>query len=119
MRVTIHQPDFIPWYGFFERWAKADVLILLDDVQFLRRGWHHRDKIKSPNGTSWLTVPVVKSGRFSQLIKDVEILGTGNWAHRHLERIRYAYRNAPSFEVGFGKVNEVYLNLYIHTVYLL
>lgn len=60
--VTIHQPDFLPWRGFFDRWGKSDLYIVLDDVQFLRRGWHHRDKIKTKDGVKWLTVPVKKKG---------------------------------------------------------
>ena len=44
--TVIHQPDFFPYLGFFHRLVKADLFIIFDHVQFVRRGWHNRDKIK-------------------------------------------------------------------------
>jgi hypothetical protein len=106
--VTIHQPDFLPWLGFFDRWAKSDLYIILDDVQFLRRGWHHRDKIKTPQGVIWLTVPTRKKGRFDQQIKTVEIAQSGDWRRKHLETIRMAYKKAPNFSRIFPQLEEIY-----------
>ena len=71
--IVIHQPDLIPWIGFFDRLIKSDIFVVLDNVQYIRRGWHHRDKIKTASGSTWLTVPVKKKGRYEQLINEVEI----------------------------------------------
>ena len=106
--VTIHQPDFMPWLGFFDRWAKSDLYVVLDDVQFLRRGWHHRDKIKTPHGAVWLTVPVKNKGRFEQQIREVEIDNDSNWRRKHLRTIQSAYFKAPNFENLFPKIEVVY-----------
>ena len=81
--VCIHQPDFLPWLGFFDRLTQSDVFVVLDNVQFLRRGWHHRDKIKASNGEMWLTVPVKKSGRYEQLINQTEIENSTHWQDQH------------------------------------
>ncbi len=108
MIVTIHQPDFLPWLGFFDRWQKSDLYIILDGVQFLRRGWHHRDKIKTREGAMWLTVPVVKKGQYHQLFRDVNIDNDTNWRDKHLKTIELNYKKAPNFELCFEKIREIY-----------
>lgn len=107
MQVTIHQPDFLPWIGFFERWDEADLYMVLDDVQFLRRGWHHRDCIKTAQGPQWLTVPVKSKGRYDQAIREVEIDGD-NWRRKHLKAVELAYRKAPYFDAVFSGLRAVY-----------
>lgn len=108
MIVTIHQPDFLPWLGFFDRWAESDLYVVLDDVQFLRRAWHHRDKIKTVNGPRWLTVPICKKGKYCQLIRNVKIDNTGPWQRNHLRTIEFNYKNAPNFDYCFEKLQAVY-----------
>ncbi len=107
MRVTIHQPDFMPWLGFFDRWRTSDVYIVLDDVQFLRRGWHHRDKIKTTAGPAWLTVPVRQKGRYEQPIREV-LLDGDTWKRKHLAAIRAAYGRAPRFGAVFTELEALY-----------
>jgi hypothetical protein len=106
--VTIHQPDFAPWLGFFDRWAASDLFVVLDDVQFLRRGWHHRDRIKTANGVRWLTVPVRKKERFDQPINEAKIDNGENWRDKHLKTIAAAYGKAPRFCELFARLEEVY-----------
>lgn len=108
MVVTIHQPDFLPWLGFFDRWQKSDTYIVLDDVQFLRRGWHHRDKIKTKNGVQWLTVPVLKKSRYHQTIKEVKINNEENWRYKHLKTIQASYGKTPNFDLVYSKLSEIY-----------
>lgn len=108
MVVTIHQPDFLPWLGFFDRWVKSDLYIVLDDVQFLRRGWHNRDKIKTKDGVKWLTVPVVRKGRGDQIIRDVKIDYGSNWHQKHLGTIEANYKKAPHFDACFETVCQIY-----------
>ena len=57
-KVCIHQLDFAPHMAFFDRLRDVDLFVVLDDAQFLRRGWQHRDRIKTPRGPAWLSVPV-------------------------------------------------------------
>ena len=106
--VTIHQPDFAPWLGFFDRWAASGLYVVLDDVQFLRRGWHHRDRIKTPHGVQWLTVPVKKKGRFEQPINETEIDNGADWRDKHLKTIGAAYGKAPRFSSLFPLLEQIY-----------
>jgi len=106
--VCIHQPDFAPWLGFFDRLRRCDIFIVLDNVQFLRRGWHHRDRIRTAEGERWLTVPVHKRGRQGQPINRVEIDELTDWRRQHLETLRHAYARAPCFEPHFSAVSEIY-----------
>jgi hypothetical protein len=105
--VTIHQPDFLPWLGFFDRWLKSDLYIVLDDVQFIRRGWYHRDNIKTALGVKWLSVPVIKKGRYYQLIKDVEINNCENWRSKHLNTLHASYGRAPCFEPVYHSIKKI------------
>ncbi len=107
--ITIHQPDFCPWLGFFDRWAKSDLFIILDDVQFLRRGWHHRDRIITAHGIQWLTVPVIKKGRYEQRIMDVVIDNQSTWHKKHIKTISAAYKKAPFFTYVFNNLCKVYM----------
>ncbi|MFZ6028212.1 MAG: WbqC family protein [Chloroflexota bacterium] len=108
MIVTIHQPDFAPWLGFFDRWQKSDLFIVLDDVQFLRRGWHHRDRVKTAAGPRWLTVPVKKKGRFVQRINETEIDNAIDWRTKHLDTIAAAYGKTPGFRTVFPLLARTY-----------
>ncbi len=108
MVITIHQPDFLPWLGFFDRWSKSDLYIILDDVQFLRKGWHNRDKIKTAKGAQWLTLPIVKKGRYDQLICDVEINNDENWQRKHLGLIKTSYSKASNFKLVFSIIEKIY-----------
>ena len=78
-KVFIHQPDFIPWLGYFKKLYLCDEFIILDDVQFNRRGFTHRDKILTSDGPSWLTIPIKKKGNFKTNINQVLIDNSTNW----------------------------------------
>lgn len=106
--VTIHQPDFIPWIGFFRRWKKSDLYIILDDVQFLRRGWHHRDKIRTKQGEQWLSLPISKKGKYEQKISDVFLDQSSNWRIKHLKTIELNYKKAAGFNQYFPIIQSIY-----------
>ena len=108
MVVTIHQPDFAPWLGFFHRWAESDLYVVLDDVQFIRRGWHHRDKIKTVAGPQWLTVPILKKGKYKQKINQTLIDNSQDWQSKHLSTITRAYSKCPGFPLLFPELENVY-----------
>ena len=61
MRLTIHQPEFAPWLGFFHKVSLADALVILDDVQFRKNYFHNRNRVRTPEGWNWVTVPVEKA----------------------------------------------------------
>ncbi|MGC2821293.1 MAG: WbqC family protein, partial [Candidatus Sulfotelmatobacter sp.] len=63
MKVAISQPSYLPWSGFFDLVDQVDQFVLLDDAQFVKQSWHQRNRIKSPSGLLWLTVPVIFRGR--------------------------------------------------------
>ena len=107
-RVCIHQPDFLPWLGFFQRLNSCDIFIVLDTVQFIRRGWQHRDKIKTAAGAAWLTVPVHKKGRYDQLIRDVEIQDGPEWQDNHLKTLQAAYGKSPYFDPLRAAITDIY-----------
>ena len=93
-KVTIHQPQYIPWPAYFEKILQSDVFVFLDDVQFQKNGLQNRNQIKTPQGKAWLTLPVKHS--FGQLINEVEIDSTRSKI-KHLRSLQMNYANAPYF----------------------
>ena len=73
MLVGILQPSYLPWLGFFEQMAKVDIFVLYDDVQYDRRSWRNRNRIKNSQGVQWLSVPVMTKGKRAQLINQALI----------------------------------------------
>ena len=105
--VVIHQPDFLPYLGFFHRLLNADLFVILDSVQFLRRGWHHRDKIKTPQGDSWITLGLIKSSQDTK-INDI-FLNNDNWKEKHLSVLKQNYKKSKYFNEIFPYLEELYL----------
>lgn len=108
MRLCILQPSYLPWLGFFDQMHRADTFVYLDDVQFTRRDWRNRNKIRTPNGWSWLTVPVLQKSRFKQLLKDTRIDNSVPWRRKHQEAILSHYAKAPYFDLYFPALESVY-----------
>lgn len=92
--VVVLQPGYLPWLGFFDQMRRADIFVYYDDVQFDKHGWRNRNRIKSPTGPHWLTVPV-RRARLAQRILDVEIDNRTAWARKHAGTIRQFYARAP------------------------
>lgn len=110
MKVCIIQPSYIPWKGYFHQIAKSDIFIFLDTVQYDRRGWRNRNKIKTPQGPSWLTIPVQAHGSHDGLlIKNVQIQDD-QWANSHIEKIRLNYLKSPYFPDEFPWLKELLLS---------
>ena len=97
MIVAIHQPQYMPWLGYFYKMDQADVFIHLDTVQFKKNEFQNRNRIKSTNGWHWLTVPVIYSDS-KQLIKDVLINGTVRWQHKHQNSLVTSYGKSEYFQ---------------------
>lgn len=95
--VSINQPAYLPWLGYFERIAKSDIHIVLDDVQFEKNSFTNRNKVRTKDGWCWLTVPLKTSGQFGAAIDTVEIADDPRWPKKHWETIKASYRRAPYF----------------------
>ncbi len=108
MIVTIHQPNFAPWTGFFDKMARADVFVLLDTVPFTKGGFQNRVKIKGQHQAQWLTVPVVTSGRLGQATDEVETNESLPWRRDHLRTVEGLYGKAPHGSLAAQILAEAY-----------
>lgn len=106
MKAVILQPMYLPWMGYFGMIEQADVFVFYNDVQFVRRSWQRRNKIKVPNGDTWLTVPVEKD--HGQKINEVEIKRDNKWREKHWKSIGHSYRGTTGFEEYSEKFEEIY-----------
>ena len=107
--VVIHQPDFLPYLGFFHRLLIADIYIVLDNVQFVSSSssWNNRDKIKTPQGAKWITVPVKKCPR-NTMINKVVISCAVDWKKNHLAQYRLNYLKTKHFDEVYSYLEELY-----------
>ncbi len=96
-KVAIVQSNYIAWKGYFDLIAAVDEFILYDDMQYTRRDWRNRNKIKTPQGVQWLTVPVKVKGEYHQKICETRIDGE-EWALKHWKALTLNYRLAPYFD---------------------
>ena len=111
--VCIHQPDFVPWPGFFQRLLDCDLFILLDDAQYEKNGWQNRDRIKTAHGAKWISLPVAK-GPLGQLIREVKLAPVPGWQDKLLNQVRESYRRAPHFEPFFSEFEELLRAPHLH-----
>jgi hypothetical protein len=99
MTLSLHQPYFFPYIGFFYKAYLSDHFVLLDHVQFPRgTTWISRNRWKNAQGTLWMTVPVKKKGLGLQRINDVRVDYDGRWTKKHLQSLKNAYARSPYFE---------------------
>lgn len=108
MKIAIMQPTYLPWLGYFELIANAEYFVIFDDVQFAKKSWHHRNRIKSHSGELMMVVPVKTSGRQFQQIGEVAIDDSQQWARKHLRSIEINYAPAPFFEDYIGPLREIF-----------
>lgn len=101
MIVAIHQPSYLPWIPFLEKGLRSDIYVFHDNVQFDKNGEQNRNRIKTPQGAAWLTVPVVR--HTETLISEVQIAEAElGWARKHRRMIEENYRKAPYFDAIAG-----------------
>jgi hypothetical protein len=105
-RIAIVQSNYLPWKGYFDLIASVDEFVLFDAFQYTRRSWRNRNRIKTPQGVQWLTVPVTASPQRGTRISDVRLAST-TWAEQHLKTLRMAYRRAPYFAEVIGMIEAV------------
>jgi hypothetical protein len=106
MIVGIHQPNFMPWIGYFYKMAKSDLFIYLDDVQYTKNSYQNRVKIRTAQVDAWLTLPILHS--FGQLTSEVRINQTEKWQVKHLKTLELNYKKAIYFEPVFSLISGVY-----------
>jgi len=99
--VSIIQPLFLPWKGYFHIIQQSDVFVFLDDVQYVKRSWLNRNIIKTRTGTQWISVPVFSTGKYTQKINQVSICHDELWQKKIISSIRHAYSKAPFFKDYF------------------
>jgi hypothetical protein len=106
VRISIIQSCYIPWKGFFDLIGRCDEYVIFDRMQYVKRHWHNRNRVKTANGVEWLTIPVVTKGRFDQAIDEVVI--EKPWAEKHWRALELAYRRAPFFDAFANTVKSWY-----------
>jgi len=108
MIAAIHQLQYWPGLRFFAKMRAADLFIYLDDVQYEKREFQNRNRIRTPRGWQYLTAPVISKGRFSQKINEVELDAASGWAADHLQAIKFNYARAPFFKEHLPALEELY-----------
>jgi len=103
--ITIHQPNYLPWAGFFHKWLIADAFIILDTVQYHKNEWQNRNRIKTSQGAQWLTVPVTY--RFPQTIDQVGI-APKPWARKQIAAIEQSYAKAPYLDKYWPELKPIF-----------
>ena len=108
--VAILQSNYVPWKGYFDLMDIVDEFILLDDVQYTKRDWRNRNRLKSPGGIRWLTIPVMVKGRYLQRI-DETFVSDPTWAVKHWSSLLAWYRRSPYFECYQPLFEDLYLEM--------
>ena len=120
MKVAIHQPHFLPWLGYLDRMNQADLFILLDHVQFERRGYQNRTSIRVENEARWLTVPVVQVSQketiLEKRIDNPPDLLDRWWGTKNFQTLKFAYRKAPFFHRYGPRIQAILETRYEHLV---
>jgi hypothetical protein len=126
MILSVHQPHYLPWIGYLDKIKKSDAFIFLDNVQYKKREFQNRNKIRTREGWQWLTVPVITKDRYYQKISEVEIDNETPWAVEHWKSIAHNYARAkhfheyqPAFEEAYGGKWERLSDLHIHLTKML
>jgi len=106
MILAVHQPQYMPWLGYFDKIDQADLFVLLDNVQFKKNEWQNRNRIKTAGGWQWITVPVLF--KFPEKISEVRINNKVDWPRKHLNSLIVNYSKAPYFSQYRDFFEDVY-----------
>src|SRR5574341_1283639 len=114
MIIAIHQPNYLPYLGFFDKMRQADIFVIYDDAQFNKEDFQHRNKIKIFHGWKWLTVPVEKKPLPINMIKiKNRLTGKGiKWSDDHLKNIRDNYKDLPYYSTYDNDFGSIYKKSY-------
>ena len=108
MILSAHQPQYLPWLGYFHKMYHSDIFVFLDNVQYKKREYQNRNCIRTASGTMWLTVPVLKEAEPYPNISAVRIDNSREWRKKHWMTIRTNYGHAPFFKQYSGFFEELY-----------
>lgn len=108
-KVLITQSNYIPWKGYFDAINAVDEFVIYDDMQYTKRDWRNRNKIKTSQGSQWLSIPVEVSGKFFQKINET-VASDPNWGKKHWTILVHNYSKARYFNEYKGVFEEAYLN---------
>lgn len=97
--IAIHQPNYLPWAGYFYKMAHSDIFVFLDDVQYTKGSFINRNRIKTSQGVQWLTIPV--HSNLEGTIRETPWTDI-NWPQKHLKTVKFAYGRAPYFNQIFS-----------------
>ena len=97
MILTAHQLSYLPWLGYFHKIALADNFVILDSVQFEKNSFTNRNKIKTSNGETWLTIPVEMKGHMEKTILDMQMDSKSNWKKKHWNSLVMNYKKTEYF----------------------
>ena len=109
MILTAHQPVYLPWLGLFHKIAEADLFCYFDIVQYQKKDFNNRNKIKTSSGSHWLSVPVKSKNHLNTLISEAQIVEDG-WRKKHLKSIYLSYKKSPYFEEYYSELEKIILN---------
>ena len=109
MILTAHQPVYMPWLGLFHKIALADLFCYFDIVQYQRKDYNNRNKIKTSNGELWLSVPVESKNHLNKNVSKILIV-QGNWVKKHLKSIELNYKKTPFFKDYFPELQSILIN---------
>jgi len=98
MRISIQQPEYFPWLGFFDKIRQVDKVVFLDNVQFKKRYFENRNRVRTYEGGMWILTPVITKGRYAQNINEVEIDNAQEWPKRLMGTIEHNYRKSPFWQ---------------------
>lgn len=108
-KVAISQSNYIPWKGYFDSINMVDEFMLYDDMQYTKRDWRNRNKIKTKEGAKWLSVPVEVKGKYFQKINET-LISDPKWGQDHWNSILHNYNKAPYFKMYKDVFEPLYLN---------
>jgi hypothetical protein len=110
MIAAIHQPNFLPWSGYFHKILCSGVFVFLDSVAFSKGSYTNRVKVKTAAGTQWLTVPVRTAGRLGQCVAEVECPCGVPWRKKTLHNLETNYRGCRHFQDYFPGLRDILLH---------
>lgn len=106
MRIAIMQPYLFPYIGYFQLLHAVDKFVLLDDVNYINKGWINRNRMLVNGEASYFTVPLEKASQ-NRLIKDISIANDPKWKEKLLKKIEFSYKKAPFFDTVFPRVQTI------------
>ncbi|MBN1383316.1 MAG: WbqC family protein [Elusimicrobia bacterium] len=110
MVISVHQPQYLPWLGYLHKISKSDAFVYLDNVQYKKREFQNRNRIRTKEGWIWLTVPVITKGKYHQKIFEVGIDNDDLWCNSHWESIKLNYSKAEHFSEHRDFFENIYSN---------